>query len=66
MREFMLSFMGPHVPNLIPSYFVSQAITATQMKQYDIYEPMDTIQQYLEHFINYRKQTRPPMSSARI
>lgn len=66
MREFMLSFMGSHVPSLIPSYFVSQSLTATQLNQYDVYEPMDTIQQYLEHFGNYRKQTRPPLSAARI
>lgn len=63
----MQGFMGIHVPNQIPSYFTaqSQLPNATHQKQNDIYQPMDTIQQYLEHFTNYRKQTKAPVATSR-
>lgn len=57
--------MGAHVPNQIPSYFAAQSQLpgATHPKQNDVYQPMDTIQQYLEHFSNYRKQTKSPLTT---
>lgn len=59
MREFMQGFMGANVPNTIPAYFTASSPSATnQGKQNEVYLPMDTIQQYLEHFGNYRKQLK--------
>lgn len=67
MREFMQGFMGANVPTQIPSYFTaqSQSPSVTHPKQNDVYQPMDTIQQYLEHFSNYRKQTNAPVATSR-
>uniref|UniRef100_A0A1B0D487 Mediator of RNA polymerase II transcription subunit 20 n=1 Tax=Phlebotomus papatasi TaxID=29031 RepID=A0A1B0D487_PHLPP len=53
MREFLQGFLGNCVPNTIPSYFTNHN------RINEIYQPLDTIQQYLEHFTNYRKQTTP-------
>lgn len=53
MREFLQGFLGNCVPNTIPSYFTNHN------RVNEIYQPLDTIQQYLEHFTNYRKQTTP-------
>lgn len=58
IREFQQGFMGPHVPSSLPAFFNSTSISANHTKQNDVYQPMDTIQQYLEHFSNYRKQTK--------
>lgn len=59
IREFMQGFMGANVTNSIPAYFTAPSmLPANHTKQNDIYQPMDTIQQYLEHFGNYRKQTK--------
>lgn len=59
IKEFMQGFMGSSVPNTIPTYFtVPSHNIQNHTKQNDIYQPMDTIQQYLEHFGNYRKQTK--------
>ena len=62
IRECLQGFLGSQVPNVIPQYFntqipsnVNPAIILT--KANDMYQPIDTIQQYLEHFTNYRKQT---------
>lgn len=61
IREFLQGFMGSHVPNAIPSYFTTPSqIPTNHTKQNDVYQPMDTIQQYLEHFSNYRKQLKAP------
>ncbi|XP_037024524.1 mediator of RNA polymerase II transcription subunit 20 [Bradysia coprophila] len=60
IREFMQGFMGSHVPNIIPPYFTAPSMMApNQNKQNDIYQPIDTVQQYLEHFSNYRKLNNP-------
>ena len=48
MKELMQSFMGPVVEN-IP--------LQVKNKQEDMYTPSDTINQYLEHFNNFRKST---------
>lgn len=59
--------MGANVPNQIPSYFTAQSQSpgVTHPKQNDVYQPIDTIQQYLEHFSNYRKQTNAPVATSR-
>ncbi|XP_043277201.1 mediator of RNA polymerase II transcription subunit 20 isoform X2 [Venturia canescens] len=49
MREFLQGFLGSGVPNQAPQYL--------QNRMNDLYQPMDTIQQYLEHFGQYRKTT---------
>lgn len=63
----MQGFMGANVPNQIPAYFTAQSQTppVNQTKQNEVYQPMDTIQQYLEHFGNYRKQTNAPVATSR-
>uniref|UniRef100_A0A1L8DGK9 Mediator of RNA polymerase II transcription subunit 20 n=1 Tax=Nyssomyia neivai TaxID=330878 RepID=A0A1L8DGK9_9DIPT len=53
IREFLQGFLGSCVPNTIPSYFTNHN------RLNEIYQPLDTVQQYLENFINYRKQTTP-------
>lgn len=56
LREFLQGFLGSNnVSNTIPSYFTT--IINNHNKLNDIYQPLDTVQQYLEHFTNYRKQT---------
>lgn len=58
MREFMQGFLGTNGPNSIPNYFTAPSMSIqNHTKQNDIYQPMDTIQQYLEHF--YRKTAKP-------
>ncbi|XP_026470054.1 mediator of RNA polymerase II transcription subunit 20 [Ctenocephalides felis] len=49
MREFLQGFLGSSVPSTPPPYF--------QSRMNDIYQPIDTIQQYLEQFGAYRKAT---------
>lgn len=62
IREFMQGFMGAHVQTTIPTYFIGPTTTMPNVsKQNDIYQPIDTVQQYLEHFSNYRKQNATPM-----
>lgn len=62
IREFMQGFMGAHVNAAMPAYFASaSAVVPQQSKQNDIYQPIDTVQQYLEHFSNYRKLNSQPM-----
>ncbi|KAK9503469.1 hypothetical protein O3M35_010016 [Rhynocoris fuscipes] len=48
LREFLQGFLGSCVQAL-PSYL--------QSRMDDIYQPLDTVQQYLEHFTMYRKAT---------
>ncbi|XP_055624634.1 mediator of RNA polymerase II transcription subunit 20 [Toxorhynchites rutilus septentrionalis] len=58
MREFLQGFLGSNVSNTIPAYFAQRInINTNHTKANDIYQPIDTINQYLEHFSNYRKQT---------
>lgn len=68
LREFMQGFMGTHVANNIPSYFTAPSlIVPNQTKQNDIYQPIDTVQQYLEHFANYRKlNTAQPLGGSGV
>lgn len=47
MREFLQCFLGSSVPNTPPVYL--------QSKMQDVYSPIDTIHQYLEHFTIFRK-----------
>ncbi|KAJ8674196.1 hypothetical protein QAD02_005458 [Eretmocerus hayati] len=49
VREFVLGFLGSAVTPQVPS--------CLQNRTNDIYQPMDTIQQYLDHFGQYRKST---------
>ena len=65
IRELLQGFLGVPISNIIPQYFTSPNLinnsmvhpAQSHMKQNEIYQPMDTICQYLEHFQNYRKQT---------
>ena len=50
MKELMQSFMGSVVENLP---------TLVKNKVDEMYSPSDTINQYLEHFNNFRKTTTP-------
>lgn len=63
IREFMQGFLGSHVPTTMPAYFttpipnnMNPAHSHTRMNEF--YQPIDTIQQYMEHFNNYRKQVQ--------
>ncbi|RZF34181.1 hypothetical protein LSTR_LSTR003591 [Laodelphax striatellus] len=47
LREFLQGFLGTCVQNIPPQYL--------QNRMNDIYQPMDTIHQYLDHFTMYRK-----------
>lgn len=47
IREFLQGFLGSCVPNAPPNYL--------QARFNEIYQPIDTIHQYLEHFNLYRK-----------
>jgi mediator of RNA polymerase II transcription subunit 20 len=63
IREFMQGFLGQHAPTTIPAYFTN-SIPMSPVQHFqrynDTYQPIDTVQQYLEHFNNYRKQTQGP------
>ncbi|XP_055383822.1 mediator of RNA polymerase II transcription subunit 20 [Condylostylus longicornis] len=68
IRELLQGFLGQNIPANIPSYF-TQPVGGNMnlmnvhpgqnvmQKQNEIYQPIDTICQYLEHFNNFRKQT---------
>ena len=47
LKEFIQGFLGSSIANSPPFYL--------QNKMQEIYCPMDTIHQYLEHFNTYRK-----------
>lgn len=49
MKEFLQGFLGLSGPTTPPSYL--------QNRMQDIYSPVDTILQYLEHFTMFRKST---------
>ncbi|KAH8368086.1 hypothetical protein KR084_006869 [Drosophila pseudotakahashii] len=61
IREVLQGFLGICVGKDFPSYFAPQTIMTAMGQQQlhakhnDIYEPMDTVKQYLEQFTNYRK-----------
>ncbi|XP_055912084.1 mediator of RNA polymerase II transcription subunit 20 [Eupeodes corollae] len=57
MREVLQGFLGIGVPPVYPIYFLMPSISnmGHTNKQNEIYEPIDTINQYLEHFTHYRK-----------
>lgn len=63
IRELLQGFLGTNIPNTIPGYFTQPSMmtmghpSPNHTKQNDIYQPIDTICQYLEHFSNFRKQT---------
>ncbi|XKL64297.1 hypothetical protein PGB90_004383 [Kerria lacca] len=49
MKEFIQGFLGTNTLNVPPQYL--------QTRMNDVYQPIDTIQQYLEHFNMFRKST---------
>lgn len=49
MREFLQGFLGSCVQSVPPQYL--------QNRMNEVYQPLDTIHQYLEHFSMYRKTT---------
>lgn len=53
MMEFMQGFLGSSGPTATPPFL--------QNRMQDIYSPIDTIQQYLEHFTIFRKSPGPTM-----
>lgn len=53
IREFLVGILNLPIPKALPVYF------SVPNRPMDVYNPIDTIQQYLEHFTNYRKQTGP-------
>lgn len=66
VREFMQGFMGSQVSNNIPAFFNTPSImNPNQIKINDVYQPIDTMNQYLEQFTNYRKQVKTVMPGAR-
>ncbi|XP_017063759.1 mediator of RNA polymerase II transcription subunit 20 [Drosophila eugracilis] len=69
IREVLQGFLGISVPKDFPSYFAPQTIMTAMGQQQlhakhnDIYEPMDTVKQYLEQFTSYRKHVLGSMGS---
>ncbi|KAH8420630.1 hypothetical protein KR009_012414 [Drosophila setifemur] len=68
IREVLQGFLGISVSKDFPVYFAPQPIMTPMglqqqlhTKHNDIYEPMDTVKQYLEQFTNYRKQVHGGM-----
>jgi mediator of RNA polymerase II transcription subunit 20 len=62
IKEFLQGFLGQHAPTIIPAYFTNPLPSNINPNQHyqklnDTYQPIDTVQQYLEHFNSYRKQT---------
>lgn len=63
IREFLQGFLGQHAPTQVPPYFLTSIPMVMNPVQHyqrynDTYQPIDTVNQYLEHFQNYRKQTQ--------
>lgn len=57
IKEFLQGFLGPVTTPSIPQYFNAMSVVNPNLsKATDVYQPLDTIQQYLEHFTTYRKQ----------
>lgn len=62
IKEFLQGFLGHNAPATIPAYFLNTLPSNINPNQHyqrvnDTYQPIDTVQQYLEHFNNYRKQS---------
>lgn len=62
IKEFLQGFLGQNAPAQIPAYFMTTLPSNINPNQHyqrgnDTYQPIDTVQQYLEHFNNYRKQS---------
>ncbi|BFF95324.1 mediator of RNA polymerase II transcription subunit 20-like [Drosophila madeirensis] len=61
IREMLQGFLNINVGKDFPSYFAPQTIMTAMGQQQmhakhnDMYEPTDTVKQYLEQFTNYRK-----------
>ncbi|KAL1517316.1 hypothetical protein ABEB36_001095 [Hypothenemus hampei] len=51
--EFLQGFLGSSAPAAPPAFL--------QNRMQEIYSPIDTIQQYLEHFTHFRKSQAPTM-----
>lgn len=51
IREFLIGILNASIPKALPQYF------QIHNRAMDVYNPIDTIQQYLDHFGNYRKMT---------
>ncbi|KAH8275046.1 hypothetical protein KR018_004732 [Drosophila ironensis] len=69
IREVLQGFLGIGVSKDFPAYFAPQTIMTPMGQQQlhtkhnDIYEPLDTVKQYLENFTNYRKQVHSGMGA---
>ncbi|CAO1301044.1 unnamed protein product [Diamesa serratosioi] len=62
IREFLQGFLGSNVSTAPPPYFTTPIPAnipghPVYTRLNDTFQPIDTVQQYLEHFNNYRKQT---------
>lgn len=55
IREFLVGVMNMPIQKNLPQYF----LMPNPNRSMDVYNPIDTIQQYLEHFTNYKKTTGP-------
>lgn len=53
IREFLVGILNIAIPKAMPQYFMMPN------RSMDVFSPIDTIQQYLEHFTNYRKVSAP-------
>jgi len=63
IKEFLQGFLGQNAPAAIPAYFTNTLPSNINPNQHyqrinDTYQPIDTVQQYLDHFNNYRKQVQ--------
>lgn len=52
MKEFMQGFLGNNIVHSPPQYL--------QSRMNEIYKPVDTIQQYIDHFNSFRRVVRGP------
>ncbi|KAL5274822.1 MED20 family protein [Megaselia abdita] len=68
MRELIQGFLGISISSTYPQFFQQQTLISghQSLKQNDSFQAIDTINQYLEHFINYRKQTTSIGGSTQI
>ncbi|XP_068152285.1 mediator of RNA polymerase II transcription subunit 20 [Drosophila tropicalis] len=71
IREMLQGFLAMQVPKDYPNYFTTQTIMNAMGQQQllhakhnDLYEPMDTVKQYLEQFTNYRKHVNVHVGGA--
>ncbi|XP_018792309.1 PREDICTED: mediator of RNA polymerase II transcription subunit 20 [Bactrocera latifrons] len=69
IRETLQGFLGMQIAKEYPAYFSQQIMNTMgqqqiHTKQNEVYEPIDTINQYLESFTNYRKQNVLPVAGS--